>query len=146
MSRLAFAALLFLLAAGAAAANPVKCVDASGKIRYLDESMVGEAKCKPVRDAMNIVAPQKEPKATTEPNEGGLRRQRARENPRPETDTRLADAEAKLADAKSKLAEQEAVRLGGERNFSRVQERLQPFQEAVQRAQQQVDEIRRESR
>jgi len=145
MSRLAFAASLFLLAAGAAA-EPVKCVDASGKIRYLDESMAGEAKCKPVKDAMNIVAPQKDPKANVDPNEGGLRRQRPKENPRPETDTRLADAEARLAQAKSKLAEQEAIRLGSERNYARVEERLQPYQEAVQRAQQEVDQIRRESR
>jgi chromosome segregation ATPase len=95
---------------------------------------------------MNIVAPQKEPEVKLEPTEGGIRRQRPRENPRPETDTRLADAEARLADAKSKLAEQEAVRLGGERNYARVQERLQPFQDAVERAQQEVDGIRRESR
>ncbi len=143
MSRLAFAASLFLLAAGAAA-EPVKCVDASGKIRYLDESMAGEAKCAPVRDAMNVVPSQKPPEAKTDPSEG--RRRPPRAAPRPEGDTRLADAEARLADAKSKLAEQEAVREGGERNYARVQERLQPFQEAVQRAQQQVDDIRRESR
>jgi hypothetical protein len=142
MSRLAFAALLFLLAAGAAA-DPVKCVDASGKVRYLDESMVGEAKCKPVRDAMNIVPSQKPPEAKPEPGEG--RRRPLRAPPRAE-DTRLSDAEAKLADAKAKLTQQEAVREGGERNYTRVQERLQPFQEAVQRAQQQVDELRRESR
>jgi hypothetical protein len=144
MSRLAFAASLFLLAAGAAA-QPVKCVDASGKIRYLDESMAGEAKCKPVKDAMNIVAPQKPAEARPETSEG--RRRPPRAGPRAaETDTRLTDAEARLADARSKLAEQEALREGGERNYARVQERLQPFQDAVQRAQQQVDEIRREPR
>jgi hypothetical protein len=143
MSRLAFAALLFLLAADAAA-DPVKCVDASGKVRYLDESMVGEAKCQPVRDAMNIVPSQKPPEAKADLTEG--RRRPPRTGPRPEADTRLSDAEAKLAEAKSKLAEQEATRTGGERNFARVQERLQPFQDAVQRAQQQVDDLRRESR
>ncbi len=146
MSRLAFAASLFLLAGGAAA-QPVKCVDASGKIRYLDESMAGEAKCKPVKDAMNIVAPQKDPRANIESEERG-RRQRPEEgrNSQREADTRLADAEARLAEAKSKLAEQEAVREGGERNYARVQERLQPYQEAVQRAQQELDRIRRDSR
>jgi hypothetical protein len=143
MSRLAFPALLFFLAAGAAA-DPVKCVDASGKVRYLDESMAGEAKCKPVKDAMNIVPSQKPPEARGDAGEG--RRRSPRANPRPEGDTRLSDAEAKLTDAKSKLAEQEAIRTGDERNYARVQERLQPFQEAVQRAQQQVDDIRRESR
>jgi hypothetical protein len=144
MSRLAFAASLFLLAAGAAA-EPVKCVDASGKIRYLDESMAGEAKCKPVRDAMNIVAPQDPPEARPETTEG--RRRPPRASPRgAETDTRLADAEGRLADAKSKLAEQEAFREGGERNYARVQERLQPFRDAVERAQQEVEQMRRESR
>jgi hypothetical protein len=143
MSRLAFAASLFLLAAGAAA-EPVKCVDASGKIRYLDESMAGDAKCKPVKDSMNIVAPQQGGGSSESP---GARERRAnRQNTRSRIDTRLTDAEARLADARSKLADQEAIRTGDERNYARVQERLQPFQEAVQQAEQEVERIRRESR
>lgn len=143
MKRIAFIALLSLVAAGAGA-DPVKCVDASGKIRYVDEAMVGEQKCKPVKDAMNIVAPQKDPAANSEPTEGRRpRRGGAGALPRG-TDTRLADAEARLADAKSKLAEQEAIREGGERNYARVLERLQPYQEAVERAQQEVTRLRNE--
>jgi hypothetical protein len=145
MKRSVFAALLSLLAAGAGA-EPVKCVDASGKIRYLDESMVGEEKCKPVRDAMNIVAPQKEPAAKSEPREGPRRQRQEEDAARPQADTRLADAEAKLADARSKLAEQEAIRAGDERNYARVQDRLQPYQEALERAQREVEQLRRESR
>ena len=144
MKRIAFTALLSLLAAGAGA-EPVKCVDASGKVRYLDESMVGEEKCKPVRDAMNIVAPQKEePAARSEPTEGPRRPPREEGSSRPQADTRLADAEARLADARAKLAEQEAIREGGERNYARVQERLQPYQQAVERAQQEVNQLRNE--
>lgn len=145
MKRIAFTALLSLLAAGAGA-DPVKCVDASGKIRYVDEAMVGEEKCKPVKDAMNIVAPQKESAAKSEPTEG-RRPGRAGQSARPPgADTRLADAEARLADARSKLAEQEAIREGGERNYARVLERLQPYQDAVTRAQQEVEQLRRDLR
>jgi hypothetical protein len=145
MKHIAFAALLSLLATGAGA-EPVKCVDAKGKVRYVDESMVGEEKCNPVKDAMNVVPPQDQPAAKSDNREGPRRQRREENSPRPRDDARVADAEAKLADAKSKLAEQEAIRLGGERNYSRVEERLQPYKEAVERAQKEVEQLRRDSR
>jgi hypothetical protein len=135
MKRIALTALLSLLAAGAGA-GPVKCVDASGKIRYVDESLAGEEKCQPVKDSMNIVAPQSQPGGAARFGSGA----------RPEADTRVADAEAKLADAKSKLAEQEATRVGGERNYARVLERLKPYQDEVERAEQELEQARRDSR
>ena len=145
MKRGAFTVLLSLFAAGASA-DPVKCVDASGKVRYVDESMVGEEKCTPVKDAMNIVAPQNPPAGRSELTEGARRQPREGERARASSraDSRLAEAEARLADAKSKLAEQEAIREGGERNYARVQERLQPYQAAVERAQQEVNQLRSE--
>jgi hypothetical protein len=143
MRRIAFTALLSLLAAGAGA-DPVKCVDASGKVLYVEESLVGEENCKPVRDSMNIVAPQDQPAPRSEPTEGGSRQPRDGNRARARNDARLAEAEAKLADAKSKLAEQEAIRDGSERNYARVQERLQPYQAAVERAQQEVNQLKSE--
>jgi hypothetical protein len=143
MKRIAFAALLSLLAAGAGA-EPVKCVDAKGKVRYVDESMMGEAKCTSVRDAMNVVAPQ-ESETRSESKEG--RRRSPEENRvRTQSDARVVAAEARLAEAKSKLAEQEAIRLGDERNYARVQERLQPFKDSVERAEQQLEQLRRDRR
>jgi hypothetical protein len=148
MKRIAFAALLSLLAAGAAA-EPVKCVDASGKVRYIDSSMMSTEKCLAVKEGTNVVAPQAAPAPPRESRET----RGARPQPRPQAspnagaqaEAKLAEAEEKLAEARKALAEQEAVRLGGERNYARVQERLQPFQETVERAQREVEQLRRNS-
>ncbi len=43
----------------------------------------------------------------------------------------LAREQKALDDARKALAQQETVRAGDERNYSRVQERLKPFQDAV---------------
>jgi hypothetical protein len=152
MARLAFAALLCLLAAGAAA-EPVKCVDAKGKVRYIDSTMIGTETCQVVKEGINTVPPQAAPSSTPRENrETRAARprppQQASPNPNSDeqTEAKLAAAAERLAEAQKNLAEQEAIRLGGERNFARVQERLQPFQEAVERAQQEVDQVRRESR
>jgi len=153
MKRIAFAALLSLIAAGAGA-QPMKCVDAKGKVRYVDESMIGTEKCQPVKEGTNVVAPQAPPSR----GEGVETRAGRPRPPQPElqpqvspdsraqADARLAEAEEKLAQARRSLAEQEAIRLGNERNYARVQERLQPFQETVDRAAQEVEQLKRNSR
>lgn len=141
MKRIAFAALLSLLAAGAGA-QPMKCIDAKGKVRYIDESMIGTEKCEAVKEGTNVVAPQAAPAS---PREARPQPQASRD-PRAQAEARLAAAEERLAEARKKLAEQEAIRFGGERNYARVQERLQPFQETVERAEQEVEELRRNSR
>ena len=152
MKRIAFAALLSVLAAGAGA-QPVKCVDPSGKVRYIDASMIGTEKCQAVKEGTNVVAPQAAP-APSRGEGGGARAARPRPQPRPQAspdpraqaEARLAEAEERLAGARKSLADQEAIRLGSERNYARVQERLQPFQETVQRAEQEVEGLRRNSR
>ena len=55
----------------------------------------------------------------------------------------VAEAEKKLAAARKNLAEQEAIRGGDERNFARVQERLKPFQAAVESAEKALEQARR---
>jgi hypothetical protein len=138
MKHLAFAASLSILAAGAGA-QPMKCVDASGKVRYLDATLVGSEKCEPVKEGTNVVPSQpasQAPARTRAPNPADARASEAT----------LAAAQSRLDEARKNLAEQEAIRTGGERNYARVQERLQPFQEAVQQAEQEVERIRRESR
>jgi hypothetical protein len=49
-----------------------------------------------------------------------------------------------LSDAQQKLAEQEAIRSGDERNYARVQERLKPFQEAVDLHTKNIEQLRGE--
>jgi hypothetical protein len=148
MKRIAFAALLSLLAAGAGA-EPVKCVDASGKVRYIDSTMIGTATCQAVKEGTNVVSPQAAPAPRFESRETRKARPQqpqASPNPNTQAEAQMAEAQAKLAEAQKNLAEQEAIRLGGERNYARVQERLQPFQDTVERAQREVEQARRNLR
>ena len=131
---------ILLLAAAHAAAQPVKCVDAKGHVRYIDQSMATQEKCTPVTATTNTVS--------TQP---GAIRPPSPPNPKAaaESDAREAEvrrAEANLAAAKKALAEQEATRTGSEHNYARVQERLKPYQDAVDQAQKELDAARQAAR
>ena len=127
-------ALTAMLAAATASAQPMRCVDASGKVRYVDASQVGNDKCTPVGNRLEIVpAPPAGPSVSAPAATSG-------------GDDRVKDAEKRLAEAKQKLAEQEAVRQGDERNYQRVLDRLKPYQDAVESAQKDVDQARRDAR
>lgn len=56
----------------------------------------------------------------------------------------LATEEKSLEDARKALAEQEAVRLGDERNYQKVLDRLQPFKDKVELHQRNVEALKRE--
>ena len=129
-------AALALLASSGAAAQPVKCVDAKGHARYIDQSMMGQEKCAPVTATTNTV--------TTQP--GAINPKRAAPAPAASNDDAVKAAEAGLAAAKKALADQEAIRTGDEHNYARVQERLKPFQDAVEQAQKDLDAARQAAR
>src|SRR2546423_15434279 len=124
-----------------AAAQPGKCIDEKGRARYIDQSMAAQENCKPVRAETNIVPMQPgaiapRPAASgPSPAEEAARRQAA-----------IKQAESGLAQAKQKLAEQEAIRGGDEHNYARVEERLKPYQEAVEAAEKQLEEARSKPR
>jgi hypothetical protein len=138
MTRIALTVWLLLLALGAGA-EPVKCVDAKGKTRYIDATMAAEEKCQPVPDSMNVVKPQAQPPGFGRGSGGGSSSAAAT---RSQIDDQIANAEARLAEAKKNLADQEAVRSGDERNYARVLERLKPYQDTVDQLQQQVDQLK----
>lgn len=133
--RTAFFATMVLAAFGANA-EPVKCVDAAGKIHYIDRSAAAGMKCEPVKGKASIGtgsgAPAPKPAAKGKPAA-------------PQDDPReaIAAAEKRLAAARKALADQEAIREGGERNYARVEERLAPYKEDVEQAQRELDEARR---
>lgn len=71
--------------------------------------------------------------------------QRERDNDRRQIlENELGAEEKLLAQARKELAEQEAVRLGSERNYQRVLERLEPFQKRVKQHEDNVANLRRE--
>ena len=56
----------------------------------------------------------------------------------------LAAEERNLQEARRQLEEQESVRLGNEQNYQRYLERVQPFREAVETHERNVQALRRE--
>jgi len=135
------AALALLASSGAAAQQPVKCVDAKGHVRYIDQSMMGQEKCAPVTATANTVSTQQNAGAPPPPARGAAPTATTVRN-----ESAIKAAEAKLETAKKILAEQEAVRTGDERNYQRVLERLKPYQDAVSQAQKELDAARQAAR
>ncbi len=119
-----------------AAAQVLRCVDESGKVHYVDATKAGKMKCEALREETQTVKPQ--PGAIGAPSS------------RPPTsgaqgsnEAEIKQAEARLAEARRKLAEQEAIREGNEKNYARVLERLQPFQNEVDEAEKALEQARR---
>ena len=125
--------LLSAVAANATAA-PVKCVDAKGKVLYIDEANVGALKCEPVSGAA-VIVPRDQPtrQPTIQPD-----------NSLEEKRQRVAAAEARLDSAKKALADEEAIRDGNEKNYARVLERLKPYQDAVAGAEKELERVKAE--
>jgi hypothetical protein len=123
-----------------AAAQVVKCVDESGKVHYVDAAQAGKMKCEPVREETQTIRPQSGSLGAPSggpPTGAGSGRQGSVD------ERQIKDAEARLAEARRKLAAEEAVRYGNEKNYARVQERLQPFQTELDEAEKALEQARR---
>jgi len=127
------------------------CVDASGRRYYTNVKADAEGKkCTVVQREVSVVpAPPR-----TAPKEGAsgsasARVQQGTQRSRDEARRRILQEELETADkqlaaAKQKLAEQEAIRDGSERNYQRVLDRLKPYQQEVERQEQNVAQLKRE--
>ena len=133
-----------------------RCVDGNGRSTYTNvkEEMTGK-KCTVVSREVSVVpAPQFAPKAAKAANgaaKGGGEKvdsntQRSRDDTRRKIlQEELDGAEKRLADARQKLAEQDAFRSPQEKVVpQRAMERLKPFQQEVEREEQNVSSLKRE--
>jgi len=145
-------ALGFLLLCGTAHAQQAteiwRCIDADGRRHYTNskKDAVG-MKCELVTSQINVAPPMSQPQARTPagfPRETPGQSVSARERQREVLEGELATEREALNQAKQTLAEQEAVRTGDERNYARVQERLQPFKDAVQNHEKNIQALQRE--
>ncbi len=138
-----------------------RCTEADGRAHYTNIKKETEGKtCQVVTREVSVVSgnPLAAPPAATR----GTGSQAAvatppgfprvdRETQRSRDDSRrkiledeLATEEKGLVDAKTKLTEQESVRLGDEKNYQRVLDRLKPYQDAVERHERNVAALKRE--
>lgn len=125
---------------GLAQSEVYKCPDASGRPTYTNvkRDTVGK-NCTLVSKEVQVV-PSQVP-TTREKSQAAVDRN---ENRRKILESELQNEQQLLADARQKLAEQEAVRTGDERNYARVQERLKPYQEAVDLHTKNIEQLRGE--
>jgi hypothetical protein len=123
-----------------------RCVDQDGKRHYTNSKRetVGMKQCELVTSQQINVAPAQKSRPSSFPRESSSDRASAKGRQREILQRELASEEAALARAQKALAEQEAVRSGDERNYARVQERLQPYKETVENHQKNIQALQRE--
>ena len=90
------------------------------------------------------VAPAQKSRPSAFPRESSSERASAKGRQREILQQELASEEQALSKARQALAEQEAVRSGDERNYARVQERLQPYKDSVETHQKNIEALKRE--
>src|SRR3954469_2834460 len=147
-SLLALVAALVAVPARAQVTEIFKCKSADGHWTYTNDRREAERqKCEVVTRQINV-APTPKPAARAAPGsfpkETPADRATASARQRDILEKELAQEQAALAKAKADLAEQESVRSGNERNYARVEERLQPFKDSVETHEKNTEARRRE--
>ena len=146
------AALLILtaLVAGTAHAQGTteiwKCKSPDGKWTYTnDRNEAEKLKCETVTRQVNVAPATRAPAGSSNfPKESPSQRASARERQREVLEKELSTEQAALAKAKQDLAAQEAIRNGDERNYARVEQRLQPFKDTVETHEKNIEALKRE--
>ena len=136
------------LAAGSAHAQVTeiyKCVDAKGRASYTnDKRETTGKKCELVTTQVNVAPAQRAARPSGFPRESAAESNRARERQRGILEKELATEQAALTKAREALAQQEAVRTGEERNYAKVEQRLQPYKDTVETHEKNIEALKRE--
>lgn len=129
---------------GHAQGGVYKCPDASGRPTYTNvkRDTVGK-NCTLVSKEVTVIPAQAPARAmpSSAPSNANAARS---DNRRRILESELENEHQLLSDAKQKLAEQEGVRAGEDRNYSRVQERLKPYHQAVDQHTKNIEQLRGE--
>ena len=152
-------ALRFLLVTAllGTVANPLradifKCVGANGEVLFTsDRNEAKKVGCTQMTVTPNVVSsPPPAGKAAGSPSPESFPKvapqvQQQRDNDRKRIlETELINEEKNLQDAKRELAEQENIRLGSERNYQRVLDRLEPYQKKVKLHEDNIANLKKE--
>jgi len=144
-----------VLAFGIAAAGPVcaqvktlwNCKDPAGKTTLTDQKADTVGKdCRIVsEDRVTVVPANKAAKSPANfPKESPSDRAASKVKQRETLENELTQEQSMLADARKKLTEQEGIRNGDEKNYTRVLERLKPYQDTVEVHEKNVEALKRE--
>jgi hypothetical protein len=125
-----------------------KCRNETGQVTYTNDRRQAEKqKCELVTSQINVAPPYRPSpsrSASSFPRETPTMSAAAKDRQRQILERELESEQRALAAAKQALAEQESVRSGDERNYARVQERLQPFVDTVQNHEKNIQALQRE--
>jgi hypothetical protein len=141
---------LFLLACAAPAADAEmwKCVDPDGNTRYTN--LKSDAKgCKglnlePMNTAPAPPRPQPQQKPVNFPSVDSDTQRNRDAGRRKILEQELQQEQQQLEVARKQLAEQKDQRLGNERNFARVEERLRPYEDKVKQHELNLESLKKE--
>jgi hypothetical protein len=136
---LGWAFLALAAPCGHAQSEVYKCPDASGRPTYTNvkRDTVGK-NCTLVSKEVQVVPAQV---PSRDKSSAVVDRNESR---RKILESELQNEQQLLSDARQKLAEQENIRSGDERNYARVQERLKPYQDAVDQHTKNIEQLRGE--
>lgn len=131
-----------------ATADIWECVDAAGNKRFTNiRSDANGCRVLNVGPLNTVPGGKPQAKAQAPKNfprvDGDTQRQRDAERRRI-LEQELASEQKLLQQAQRELAEQESIRLGSERNFQRVLDRLEPYREKVKLHEENIANLRRE--
>lgn len=123
-----------------------KCKSTDGKWTYTNDRIEAEKlKCETVTRQVNVAPATKAPSGSGGfPKESAEQRASARERQRGVLEKELSTEQAALAKARQDLAAQEAIRNGDERNYARVEQRLQPYKDSVETHEKNIEALKRE--
>ena len=138
-------ALVAALAAGAAYGQTCKYIDSEGHVTYSDAPVSNARKVSCFEPVKPPQAAQPAPSESAATPRVNTNTQRQRDDQRRNIlESELAAEQERLEEARRALAEQEAIRLGDERNYQRVLDRLKPYQDAVARHEKNIASIKLE--
>jgi hypothetical protein len=141
-----YSSLLFLTLAPFSASSQVfKCVDAEGKVTYSNDHGSGKG-CKPLSNEQSVstISMRANSSSATFPRVSDEAQRERDKTRRQVLEKELDDEQQKLEEARGKLTEQEAIRLGDEKNFQRVLDRLQPYKDAVAQRERNIEALNQE--
>jgi len=140
-------AAICVLIAGTARADIWECVDESGNKRFTN--IRAEARgCRLLHVSPPNTVPATKPQARATPPgfpkvDGETQKQRDIDR-RKILEQELANEQKLLEQARNELAVQDSMRLGSERNYQRVLDRLEPYQRKVKLHEDNIANLRRE--
>jgi len=142
-----FVALITALAAGLAHGQTCKYVDSDGRVIYSNVPIKNARKVtcfEPTKPAPQSAQPAASEGAPATPKVDTSTQRQRDDQRRGILESELAAEQERLEEAKRALAEQEAMRLGDERNYQRVLERLKPYQDTVAQHEKNIASIKQE--